>query len=329
MPRTGQNPMRWASQIAAPAPLTVATMVHIPELHGYWTESLEVLELSLTSLLQTTPRPFELVVLDNGSCTEVRQRLLQRYAAGEIDHLLLSQRNLGKVGGWNLLFAAARGEKVAYFDSDVYFLPGWFEASHAVLEAFPEAAMVTALPIAGDLSLHCEATLAGAAADSTVEQREGDDLIPQHFLESHRRSLGEAPEQYAARLQLRREVRLRRGEMAAYVSASHFQFLSRCEILKRFFPLPTHIPLGDDVELDEQLDKAGYWRLSTIDYLVHHLGNRSPDLGNELPWLYFGEAPEISASPPARWKARLAESPRFRRLLKTFHRKSYELLYPG
>lgn len=327
MPRSGQNPMRWVSRLAPPARLTLTTMVHIPDLQGYWSRGLEVLELSLESLRRTAPAPFELVVLDNGSCAEVRDRLFARLAAGEVDQLLVSRRNLGKVGGWNLLFSAAQGDTVAYADSDVYFLPGWFEASEAVLEAFPEAAVVTAQPIPGDLTLHCEATLTGAAADPTVELREGDDLIPERYVESHRRGLGETPELYAARIRRRRDVRLERGETAAYVSASHFQFVARREILRSFFPMETRIPLGDDRDFDARLDEARHWRLSTVDYRVHHMGNRPPDLERELPW-FTNRSPAAEPAPQPRgaWR-RLLESRPLRRLLKSIHRKSYELLY--
>ncbi len=325
--------MRWAERLSSPAPVSLTTMVHIPALEGYWAESLAVLELCLDSLratLPATPR-CELLVLDNGSCAAVRRALAERYERGEIDQLFSSRRNLGKVGGWNLLFAAAAGETVGYFDSDVLFLPGWLEASLWVLEAFPETAMVTAQPIPGDLSQHCEATLKGADDDPTVALREAPDLIPPHFVDSQRRGLGETPESHAARLAGRRDVELRRGEAVAYVSASHFQFTTRRAVLERFFPRSTHIPLGDDAQFDRELDEAGFWRLSTVDYRVHHMGNRRPDLGRELPW-WEGSSEAAPVPPPrpprASWRRRLLESAPVRRLLKRLHRSSYELLYP-
>lgn len=334
MPRSGRNPQRGISELTLPAPVTVTTMVHVPELIGYWSESLEVLELCLDSLRRSTPQRFDLVVLDNGSCSEVTAFLYERYAARQIDQLIASRRNLGKIGGWNLLFAAAAGETVAYTDSDVYFLPGWLEASQAVLAAFPEAAMVTAQPIPGDLSMHCDSTLAAAAIDPTVECIEGDDLIPAQFVESHRLSLGESPEQYSARIRNRREVRLRRGDTEAFVSASHLQFLARREVLSRFFPMTARRPMGDVGRLDDELDKAGHWRLSTVDYRIHHMGNRQPDLPVELP--FFASKPGGTPRPPTAtsaarstgWRRLLGREP-VRRLLKRIHNKSYRLLYPG
>lgn len=331
MPRYGQNPLRWVDRLASPAPVSLATMVHVPDLYGYWRDALEVLHLCLDSLLATTPADAELLVLDNGSCPEIRRELRRRFDEGSIHQLFESKRNLGKVGGWNLLFAAADGGTVAYFDSDVYFLPGWLESSLEVLRAFPEAAMVTAQPIPGDLSLHCDATLEQAAADTTVDIEEGDHLIPEHYVESHRRGLGESRLAYAPRIAGRRDVRLRRGEVEAYVSASHFQFLTRKEVLEEFFPLPTSIPLGDDRELDRRLDEAGCWRLSTVDYRVHHLGNKVPDLATELPW---HEPADPAPRPQMRgsrmgsgiWRQLLARAP-IRRLLKRIHRTTYSWLY--
>ncbi len=331
MPRSGRNPQRGVSSLAPPASITVTTMVHVPELAGYWAESLAVLDLCLESVRRSTSQAFDLVVLDNGSCDEVAAHLHRLYLAGEIDRLISSRRNLGKVGGWNVLFAAAEGETVVYADSDIYFLPGWLEASQAVLAAFPEAAMVTAQPIPGDLSLHCDATLVAAADDPTVEWREGNDLIPPSYVESHRLSLGETPAQYAARIRSRREVRLRRGDARAYVSASHLQFLARREVLGRFFPMTSRRPMGDVGRLDEKLDQAGCWRLSTVDYLIHHMGNRPPDLASEVP---FVDLDSVAAPPaPTRkaaagWRRWLLAREPVRRLLKRIHHRSHRLLYP-
>ena len=277
--------MLLSRRLARPAPVTLTTVVHIPELTGFWAESLDVLKLCLSSLRATTPAPFELVVLDNGSCEEVRAELEERFAAHEIDQLLLSRRNLGKVGAWNLLFAAAGGELIAYCDSDIFFRPGWFEASRAIFGAFPDAGVVTAQAMSRDLSWYLRSTLEGATADPAVEWQEGDDLVPRHFINSHLRGLGESPESYARRIPQRRDVRLRREGVEAYVSAAHFQFLCRRDVLEWLFPLASEMSMGDVNVFDEAVDRAGFWRLSTVDYLVHHMGNRRPDLARELPWL--------------------------------------------
>ena len=336
MPRIGQNPTRWLTRLEPAASVTVTMLVHIPEMSGYWEESLEVLELSLHSLRKNTPEPFELILLDNASCARVRSFLVERTESGAIDRLILSRRNLGKVGGWNVLFACAESEIVSYADSDVLFLPGWLEASVRVLEAFPQAAMVTAQPLPGDLSRHCGATLAGARIDPETRFEEGAGFIPEEYLDSHRLGLGETPEEYSERLANRREVRLTRCGAEAFVSASHFQFTSRKKILSSLLPLPTTIPLGDDPVFDTQVDDGGHWRLCTTEYLVHHLGNRLPNLWRELPWanldglddrvsLDHRERRPVSAGR----SRRLANRVLIRRLLKWANRHTYEWLYGG
>ena len=37
--------------------------------------------------------------------------------------------------------------------------------------------------------------------------------------------------------------------------------------------------------LEKKLDENGWWQLSTIDYLIHHMGNQIPDFEAELPWI--------------------------------------------
>jgi len=45
--------MHLTRRLTPPAPLTLVTVVHVPELQGYWSGSLEVLKLCLTSLRES------------------------------------------------------------------------------------------------------------------------------------------------------------------------------------------------------------------------------------------------------------------------------------
>lgn len=328
-------------RLAQPAPVTVITVVFLPELEGFWRDGLEVLRRCLGSLRSTTPQPFELVVMDNGSCAGVRTYLGELFENRDIDQLLLSRRNLGKVGAWNLLFAAAQGEIVSYVDSDIYFLPGWFEATQQVLDAYPEAGVVTAQAMSRDLRHYCGSTLRGAAADPSVECDEGPGLVPREYVEAHLTGLGESRESYEQRIPTRHDVRLCRGDRQAFAGSAHFQFSGRREALVELFPLASSRAMGDVNVLDEAIDDAGLWRLSTTGYYVHHMGNRVPDLEVELPWVQ--QELSTTARGPGRadadrsrkslsrqfWdRLGLSERYRVRQLLKRLNRWSHELLYP-
>ncbi len=331
MPRIGQNPMKWDKGVHHPERITATTIVQIPDLSGYWEQSRDVLELCITSMRESTKVPFDLMVLDNGSCQEIQDYLLELKRQKKIQFLILSENNLGKTGGWNLLFKAAPGEIVSYADSDVYFLPGWLEASLEVLEVFPEAGMVTAQPIAGgDISQLW--TTKEAQNNGSISIQTGS-LIPDKYLVAHLKGLGMPPGEFERRQQNRKDVLLKRGAVSAYATASHFQLTTTKKVIQALFPSSTLIPLGDDQQFDIEMKGLKLWRLSTAKYLVHHMGNRVPDLRAELPWLE--NMPEISAvveQPRLRRNHKrsrhgLLQSTAVRKLLKKVNALSYRLLY--
>jgi glycosyltransferase involved in cell wall biosynthesis len=324
--------MKWQKQVHQPEKVTVTTIVHIPFLEGYWAESLEVLKLCLQSLRESTRVPFDLMVFDNASCVEVQDYLVEIRRLSKIQYLLISEHNLGKVGAWNILLPAAPGKIVSYTDSDVYFLPGWLEASVGILNGFPEAGMITAQPIPGDLSLHCDSTLKAALKDASVSIREGDDLIPDEYVKAHIIGLGLTRETFQRRIQKRKDVLLTRGPVSAYVSSSHFQFTATMRVLRSLFPMGPTLPLGDDAQFDDKIDAAGFWRLSTTEYLVHHMGNCLPSLQSELGWLNMGDLSSVRGIEPGSFRGkgflrRLSRGSFVRRVMKRIIANTYKLLY--
>src|SRR5574338_600925 len=144
--RIGQNPAKYVKEVAKPARITVAVLNYIPFLSGFYADALEVLKVCLESIRASADLPCDLLVFDNGSCEEARQYLLDEHQAGRIQFLLLSEKNLGKGGAWNIILSGSPGEIVAYTDSDAYFYPGWLSRSVQILETYPNAGMVTARP---------------------------------------------------------------------------------------------------------------------------------------------------------------------------------------
>ena len=79
-------------------------------------------------------------------------------------------------------------------------------------------------------------------------------------------------------------------------------------------------------------DKNGFWKLSTKDYLVHHMGNRIPDFSVELPWI---DLTKLKILPKQKQKNIVKKnnkniilrSTRLRRLVKKIHLWTYKFLY--
>ena len=144
--RIGQNPAKAAKQVEQPERITAAVLNFIPFLSGYYAEGLDVLKACLRTAKTDAGLPFDLMVFDNGSCPEVQDELVKMHQSGEIQFLILSEKNLGKGGAWNIIFSGAPGELIAYADSDVQFFPGWLARSVEILETYPHVGMVTARP---------------------------------------------------------------------------------------------------------------------------------------------------------------------------------------
>jgi hypothetical protein len=272
--RTGANPAKAGLPAYQPQRLGIATIVYIPSQEGYFQNSLEILKYMLASLRPATSQPFDLLVFDNGSCAEVVAELRSLYEQKQIDWLVLSQHNLGKAGAWNWIFAAMPNELICYADSDVLFRPGWLEASLKVLEAFPQAGMVSAQPNFYDV-------MQGEGKAHLVLQKEEcyifEDYWPaKEIIDEFCRGIG-ATEEIAEpfyRKPLPGVTNQERG-VSAVIGASHMQFVIPRRVARQIVPLPASMGLrrAETMSLDYKIDALGCLHLSTQKPYVFHMGN--------------------------------------------------------
>lgn len=276
--RIGQNPVKAMESIAAPAPVTVVVISSIPFLSGYYEHSLELLKLCLASIRANTTGEYDLMVFDNGSCAEVRNFLLSEQTDGRLQFLTLSERNLGKPAAWNSALLAAPGELVAYADSDVYFYPGWLEATKEVFHDFPEAGMVTAMPILTP-EKYSTATVKWARKQKKVKVERGE-FFPWDDFWRHARSLGDTEGQARKFYKDNEAIRLSYRAHRVYAGAAHFQFTAPKSVLRGVLPINAERPMGRVRLLDGAINQRGYLRLSTEKWYVQHLGNQMPQPGD-------------------------------------------------
>ena len=276
--RVGVNPAKAVQKAPKPAPLTVVMVTYIPYTSGYYRESLDVLRLCLESLWRNTANhTFDVLVFDNASGPEARAFLLEAHRRGHIQYLLLSRQNLGVVGAWNIAFQAAPGEIIAYADGDVYFHPGWLDASLEILETFPRVGMVTARPFL-NAPKRWTATRSWAESDPEAIPAWGFYLSWEDYRDFEV-SLGRPEEEVRRdyeRLQ-KAMLKIRYRGKEAIAGAGHWQFVAYKRVLQEVLPLPYSRPMGADVaRLDEALNARGYLRLMTTRMYVDHMGNRVP-----------------------------------------------------
>jgi hypothetical protein len=327
MARIGVNPSRGKTSSYHPAQVTVAVISYIPHLEGYFKHRLDVLKLGLASLKAHTNVPHDLFVFDNGSCEPVVEYLQGLQSQGEIDCLILSKRNLGKIGALEILFNAAPGEMIAYADDDIFFYPGWLEAHLEVLEAFPKVGMVSGVAVR-DRAARASQTLQKLI---NTEQRDlritTERRIPDEWEADWALSTGRDPAQHLAATQSDREIVLKKGGVEAIGCASHFQFVGPKAVFIKALPGEWNGRLmGQMIELDETVDELGYLRLSTAERYVRHIGNAlSPDIVTEAR--RFGL--EVGESVPAarvekHWLLRI---PGARRLLRALYDWTFSILH--
>ena len=276
--RKGQNPAKFVKDVARPERITVALLNYIPFLSGFYAETLDVLKVSLESMRKDAGLPFDLIVFDNGSCPEVREYLVNEKEAGRIQYLILSEKNMGKGGAWNVMLTGAPGEIIAYTDADVLFSPNWLSRSVELLETFPNVGMVTVRPFRTPPEFY-EGTLKWAKNNATLD--EGQFIPWETFLEFNL-SLGQTEEENKKIYAETKDWRIQYKGVTALAGASHWQFTAYKSTLQQFLPFDMDKPMGQVRQLDKRMNDTGLLRLMVSDPLAMNMSNTLGYLRGEL-----------------------------------------------
>ena len=222
--------------------------------------------------------PFDLMVFDNGSCEEVREYLVNEKEEGRIQYLILSEKNMGKGGAWNVMLTGAPGEIIAYTDADVLFSPNWLSRSVEILETFPSVGMVTARPFRTPPEFY-ESTLKWANDNAALD--EGQFIPWETFLEFNL-SLGQTEEENKKVYAETKDWRIQYKGVTALAGASHWQFTSYKSTLQQFLPFDMDKPMGQVRQLDKRMNDTGLLRLMVSDPLAMNMSNTLGYLRGEL-----------------------------------------------
>ena len=326
MPRIGMNPSRGQSTDYKPAKISMVMLTYIPNDIGYFEKRFEVMRTSLESYIQNTSVPHDLLVFDNNSNEKVVSYLKEMRDKGKIDYLILSSRNIGKMGALQIAFRAVPGEIIAYSDDDVFFLPGWLERHLEVLETYPKVGVVTGLYIRPHMKEGIGSVLRFAEEES-VEVRRGD-LVSKDLQIHYIENTGRTWEQYEKETAGLEDMVLTYKGVTTLASAGHYQFVTRKEVILQALPGVWQSQLmGKMRELDLQMDLMGYLRLCTHPATIRLLGNViDPEMAEQINQYGFSITPSEVEDQKMTLKVRLMRLPIVKRAAYFLYNRLFKVI---
>lgn len=276
MPRIGMNPSRGKTLDFLPARVTVCVLTYLPHQAGFFQHRMDVVRMTIESVIANTNIPYNLLVLDNGSSKEMVDYLIDLYEKKHIDYLLLSKNNIGKLNALRTMFQSAPGEVIAYADDDIYHMPGWLQAHVDVIDSFPNVGAVTGFYVRERVRLSSASTVAWAC-ESNHKLEQGL-LMPKKWEEEYIEAYDRSPERYMQETDGIEDIIVQSKGLEAWVSAHHFQVVLPKNIILPI--IDEMIPegwndglMGRMVEMDDLMDSKGYLRLTTREQTIKLMGN--------------------------------------------------------
>jgi hypothetical protein len=321
------NPSRGKKSDYAPARVTVAVLTYVPNSLGYFENRMEVTKTCLQSILKHTSVPYDLMVFDNGSRPELVEYLRQLKDDGAIDFLMLSSRNIGKIGALQIMFKAAPGEVIAYCDDDVFYLPGWLERHLKVLDTFPNVGVVSGMYIKPHMKEGVSATLKFAESKGVQMQRGNliDPALEQHYMDQ----MGRTEEKYRREVAGLEDVLITYKGIQVWASAGHYQLVAKkASILEALPKNWTGNLMGQMRDLDVTIDKLGMLRLCTTPPTLRLLGNQIDEAAAAIIRQY---GVEVQAAAPEKksnggFKARFYHLPLIQKIAYWLYQRMFKII---
>ena len=267
------------SNIFKPKKITVCLLTYVPNNIGYYNERLNILKITLDSLLKNTNKKlYDLIVLNNSNNAQSISLLKKYYNQKKIDLLINSNQNLGVINGMNLLFNIAPGEIICSIQDDIFFEKNWLEESIKIIKNFPKVGYVSTIPCRSsqnkkNLNL-CRANFKNLKKKKIIWQKDWDRLYAQ--------SVGINEKEFIKSNKLQFTTGYETKKTTVLPVSSHVVSVIEKKVLNKVLPFPSVIRnLGGSYKaadsliniFDNKLVKLGYANLTTNGCYSIHIGN--------------------------------------------------------
>lgn len=268
--RVGINPSKLDPNVPKQFYHRIIIPVFIPDFTGYFQDILEVYKVCLETAFLSQHSRSAITVVDNGSCVEVKSWLKDLFDQGKIETLITHASNIGKV---DAILGAARGcreDLITISDSDILFNNGWQEAVEEVFMGFSKAGSVAPFPISRHMYYYSSSVQKAVDLKKLKFSFEKTSDF-QSIKDNYACYNWAFDEQYDAILPVVNE-----GSVKAVMGSGHQIMTIRREAIFQMPFNPCYIKISSNSEnfwIDKPIDDSGYWRLSTLETWVNHMGN--------------------------------------------------------
>lgn len=277
MARLGKSPQREALNQRKPRRITLCMITHIPHVAGYYKDRMNITELSLNSMITNAGenRIFDVVVLDQNSCSEWKQKLAGWHQSGWITNVHFMGYNMGKLEGLRFLFNSVQSEIIGFTDDDVLFFKGWLDKQVEVL-GIPACELVTGSPVLTKFKFYPvgQEVMKDSPSFDVCTGKVGKEY-PYKWLEDDGICRGFTPDQYLKIVEDEdvKPLIVDYYGTKAWAVGHHMQLLAYREIVMKYLPEPANKLMGMMREWDIAMDDAGILQLATFDRTCRHMGN--------------------------------------------------------
>jgi hypothetical protein len=279
--RIGTNPEKKKNKIPIDSYHRVIIPVYIPHFNGYFKDSFNVLKLCLDSLLKTVHLKTRITIYNNNSDRIVKNYIDKKFEESEIlDQVFHSKVNVGKI---NAILAASKGciePIITITDADVLFKNGWQKATETIFINFPEAGMVSPVPLSKLLYAYTANNWYYAFFKGNLSFEK---VIDKEAMRKFDISLGNSNLHYNIEHLESYLVLKNKSNFEAVMGCGHFVATLKRDVLDKGSNEPALIKISGNIVgkfIDRPNENLGFLRLATKKNFAFHMGNNTEE------WMY-------------------------------------------
>lgn len=277
--RIGTNPAKKSNVTADGFFHQIIIPVYIPNLEGYFKDSLSILKICLESLNKTSVKGTFITIVNNGSCLTV-VNYLNKLFENKFIHEVIHTSNIGKNRAIAKGVQGHNFEIITISDSDVLFTNNWQKETYKIFNNFPKVAVVGLVPqfslyksyssnLLFDNFFSKKLRFKSLKNVSAIKMFYNSTWFNFNYNDYH--------------LKYILTLKSKKNKITAVVGSGHFVATYLRDAIRTDFNEGTYKGLSSKLDRDS-LDipclKLDMWRLTTYDNYAYHLGNISEE------WMY-------------------------------------------